>query len=148
MSSTGFFLGFGVSFFNTFGESFLKVVYDIHNSNQQTDVTNNFSLLFNLGGLLCCLTLAFVYEKYGRHRTIVLLQFFDIVCICIYMIKNMYFLYVCRFLHGYLGCAYGFISLIMIIENLPQHISSMWSSMFYTFVSIGYLVSYAFCSES
>ena len=78
----------------------------------------------------------------------ILLQICNIICICIYLIKNIYILYICRFFHGYLGCAYGFLALIMILENLPSSLSNIWSSMFYTFVSIGYIISYLFYSEN
>ena len=60
----------------------------------------------------------------------------------------MIVLYIFRFMYGYLLCSYGFISLVMIKENLPNFASKIWSPMFYTFITIGYLTCFAFYSRT
>ena len=78
--STGWFFGYILCFYSTFGCPFFKYIYNIEEEIEQEHIIENLYFLLYLGGFTCSLTFSYFYIKFGRYKIMMIMQFLNVIC--------------------------------------------------------------------
>jgi SP family galactose:H+ symporter-like MFS transporter len=142
LASGGLFYGYLIGTFNNFGDAFLQNIYSVSAKEDKIAILGNLNFYFLVGGLLSTVTASFIFEALGRYKSILLMCLAKIAVLCLFLVQNIYVLYVGRFVGGYLGCFSTFIVPLMIKETIPLKYAGTLSASFAIFITGGILIAY------
>lgn len=149
LSFSGWYFGYQIGMFNSFFEKFMDVVYpDITGKEDKNAIQGNLQLFLLIGGMASCLTAGYIIEKLGRYKAALLYMAAEMCILLLSLQVSLHVLYAVRFFHGYIACSWTFLAPLMMKEILPQNLKSLFSGMFYIFLTLGILTSYAFAFDT
>ena len=148
LASCGLYFGYGIGTFNTFFNYFIVEVYKVTDKSEMISIFGNINVLFTIGGTFACFFGSFIYEKFGRYRSLIGALTAEMVIMSLMSIKSLELLYILRFFHGFVGCFWTLLAPLMIKENLPFQIANKVNPLFYAFLTGGILIGYCFGSPT
>ena len=102
MTSSLIFQTFSMTLFTPIGPVYLAKYYNIVKIDEQVLSLQLINFFLCFGAILGALIVGSFADYFGRKETATLLEFTRILVYCMYMIKNLYCLYVTRSLDGIL----------------------------------------------
>ena len=147
LSSGGLYYGLTVGMFNNFSEPFITEILDISEIKTQKKMESNLAFIYFIGCLIAAITGSFIYEKLGRLGAFYLSVFLEILASCFLCVNNIFLIYFGRFITGYFGCFWMFLSHLMINEMIDKKFRPVIANSFYIFITIGMILSFSIGTE-
>ena len=147
LSSGGLYYGLTVGMFNNFFFPFIENVLQITDPDLQIEINSNFAFIYFIGCLSAALTSSLIYEKMGRLKAFYLAILFEVIGSFCLIIKSVNIIYLGRFINGYFGCFWMFLSHLMIKEMIDKKYRVTIANSFYVFITIGMILSFSIGTE-
>lgn len=146
LSFSGWYFGYEIGMFNNFFDIFVAHAYP--GETDTSSIKSNLSLFIMFGGMIACLTAGYIIDALGRYRSAIAFMVAELLVIAVSLRVSLPLLYITRFSHGYLACAWSFLAPLMIRELMPDATKNFFSGMFYIFLTLGILTSYGLAYDT
>jgi MFS family permease len=142
----GFVIGYQFGTFNTFFSPFADSILKITDPEERSLIASNLNFSLLLGVFLNSFIGGNLIESFGRYKILLYTTFATCLAGVIYMVPNIYTMYLARFILGICGGFGMNLSQIIYKEILPYEMGNKMGNMFYIYHTLGIMIPFAFGS--